>query len=723
MADKILKTRIQLKYDTLASWTTNNPVLLKGEIAIVAIPKDASAMQVTGTTPPEILFKIGDGTSTFSALPYASSKAADVYAWAKAATKPTYSASEVGTYSKTEIDTLVGDINTALASVDTDTQYKLVSTGTTLKLQSKSKSGSWADVSGQSFNLATILTNTFEAKGASADKAVVETEFVANEEGVILVAAGAGRTIKSGGKKFSDTVGNASSVVPTGKAVVDYVADATVAEAKGISRKQEANGGTYVLPVVNADGEFVSGVSGSEYIGTGITISSGSKPVLGADISGNAATATKATQDGSGNTITSTYATKTEVTNAIGAIDFPVDSVNGKTGTVVLTGSDINISSQDGAQAIATVVGSLGASIGDLQTDKVDKTTKVNGHALSADVTLDSADILYGGQTATSAFGGKSVHDCLDALNSADLALDQRITNVETVVNGTDADTMDSVAELIDYVKEHGTEVTQMQADIKANADAIGVIEAKPAMGITSTQITNWGTAYTNSHTHTDKTALDGITSAKVTNWDDAATNSHTHDNKAILDATTASYTTALNTKLTGIEAGAEVNTIESIRITAGSEYTIDSTIASGKQAAITIPLATSNKSGLMSKGDKGKLDAMTNAKLASWDKAGTVVGAGVVTNVAKYDDIANHTHGIGVTTTDGANTTTTNIKLDDVCLNTGEFVSKPLSQVLTAVTSHSSSIHELKNKKVVEYDNAAADYYIIDCGSSSSVI
>ena len=95
MADKILKTRIQLKYDTLASWTTNNPVLLKGEIAIVAIPKDASAMQVTGTTPPEILFKIGDGTSTFSALPYASSKAADVYAWAKAASKPTYNANEI----------------------------------------------------------------------------------------------------------------------------------------------------------------------------------------------------------------------------------------------------------------------------------------------------------------------------------------------------------------------------------------------------------------------------------------------------------------------------------------------------------------------------------------------------------------------------------------------------------------------------------------------------
>ena len=35
---------------------------------------------------------------------------------------------------------------------------------------------------------------------------------------------------------------------------------------------------------------------------------------------------------------------------------------------------------------------------------------------------------------------------------------------------------------------------------------------------------------------------------------------SHTHSNKAVLDATTASFTTALQSKLNGIAAGAEVN-------------------------------------------------------------------------------------------------------------------------------------------------------------------
>lgn len=34
----------------------------------------------------------------------------------------------------------------------------------------------------------------------------------------------------------------------------------------------------------------------------------------------------------------------------------------------------------------------------------------------------------------------------------------------------------------------------------------------------------NWDAAYTNSHTHTNKSVLDGITSTQVTNWDDAVT-------------------------------------------------------------------------------------------------------------------------------------------------------------------------------------------------------
>lgn len=95
MADKTLKTRIKLKYDTLTNWQGEGAsvVLLKGEVAVCEVPTGGSLEQVT---PPAILFKVGDGVKTFAQLPWVSGLAADVYAWAKAATKPTYTAAEVG---------------------------------------------------------------------------------------------------------------------------------------------------------------------------------------------------------------------------------------------------------------------------------------------------------------------------------------------------------------------------------------------------------------------------------------------------------------------------------------------------------------------------------------------------------------------------------------------------------------------------------------------------
>ena len=85
--EKILNTRIQLKYSTLAEWSDisaagkgGNLVLKAGEIGIVAIPKNSTYLQ---TTPPAIMFKVGDGVTPFKDLPWASALAADVYGWAK----------------------------------------------------------------------------------------------------------------------------------------------------------------------------------------------------------------------------------------------------------------------------------------------------------------------------------------------------------------------------------------------------------------------------------------------------------------------------------------------------------------------------------------------------------------------------------------------------------------------------------------------------------------
>lgn len=60
----------------------------------------------------------------------------------------------------------------------------------------------------------------------------------------------------------------------------------------------------------------------------------------------------------------------------------------------------------------------------------------------------------------------------------------------------------------------------------------------------TTAKQTNWDSAYTNSHTHSNKTVLDGITSTKVSNWDTAYGNFDANGNaKSALKLTTVSKT------------------------------------------------------------------------------------------------------------------------------------------------------------------------------------
>lgn len=85
-----LNAKIQLRNDSLDNWNKNSTVILqKGEVGFVEIPGNNAST-------PTILFKVGDGKTQFAKLPWVTALAADVYAWAKAEHKPTYTASEVG---------------------------------------------------------------------------------------------------------------------------------------------------------------------------------------------------------------------------------------------------------------------------------------------------------------------------------------------------------------------------------------------------------------------------------------------------------------------------------------------------------------------------------------------------------------------------------------------------------------------------------------------------
>lgn len=177
---KNLNTRIALKYDSYENWTEHNPILLKGEIAIAELPVSENKPGVgepnaAGSTPaiqnaPNILIKVGDGTNHYNDLKFVSALAADVYSWAKAATKPTYSASEI-----TDLDEHISQTNQ-----DTNTQYRIVAVdgaAYSYKLQKKDiKDADYTDVDGSVISLTNVdaRLDTLEAaigeNGAVQDK-------------------------------------------------------------------------------------------------------------------------------------------------------------------------------------------------------------------------------------------------------------------------------------------------------------------------------------------------------------------------------------------------------------------------------------------------------------------------------------------------------------------------------------------------------------------------
>lgn len=74
MALKTINSKILLRYDQYSAWTTKNPVLLAGEVAVAVAPADAG----TGLHEPCVTMKVGDGTSTYNDLSFITALSGDV---------------------------------------------------------------------------------------------------------------------------------------------------------------------------------------------------------------------------------------------------------------------------------------------------------------------------------------------------------------------------------------------------------------------------------------------------------------------------------------------------------------------------------------------------------------------------------------------------------------------------------------------------------------------
>lgn len=423
MANRELKTKIKLRYDLLANWTEKNPELLAGEIAIVAIPSGVTEMQVDGSqpNPPQILFKVGPGK--FNDLSYASAKAADVYGWAKAASKPTYTAAEVGAYSKTELDPI-------LAGIDHNTTYRFDLNKTNeIAIYSK-------EIGGEESLLGTFKVD-FEAINAEIEKKLDSETFDTFEADYNTTIGGINESLA---KKLE-----ANDIA--GKADKTYV-DNKLAE--------KVDSTVYGEKVTAIEGRLatIEGENGIAGIKTDLGL-------IDADI--------EDINEDLGKKADKTYVDE-KLAEKVDASD-----LNNR-GYATISQLESDLKTKVNVSDYNTKMESLDGSISSLNSDKV-----------------NNSDF----EAYKKEANGKFLTEHQDITGKADITyVDSEIKKVDDAVklltNGAGTDEIDSVNELIDYVNKHGATVTGLQDDIKANADAIDVLEAKPAMGISSDDITNW---------------------------------------------------------------------------------------------------------------------------------------------------------------------------------------------------------------------------------------
>lgn len=205
MAEKILSTRIQLRYASYDEWMASSLILKAGEVAIATIPSRTTNTSdgVVASATPAVVMKIGDGQHTFSELNFVSGLSADIYSWAKAATKPSYSASEIEGLA----DYISGEIQ------DTDTQYQLVADGDNKwKLQKKGLNDtSYTDVTGSSIDLTGMASAIADLQAAIGEDGSVQASITS----AINNLNAEGKTVATG--EIISAVSQANGIVSVSK--------------------------------------------------------------------------------------------------------------------------------------------------------------------------------------------------------------------------------------------------------------------------------------------------------------------------------------------------------------------------------------------------------------------------------------------------------------------------------------------------------------------------
>jgi hypothetical protein len=252
-----LNTRIRLKYDLFDNWSTKNPVLLEGEVAI-AVPGTKVGSVDTNAS---CLMKVGNGTSHFNDLPWLNAVAADVHAWAKkseadfkswltSADGPKLATQEDLTKLGTRVTNIENELNTegtGLKARVTAVENELNTETTGLKARMTAAEGDIDSLEGkvEALEAITGTGNTGDGKTLISRIEALETDNGTNKTNI------AENTTNIG--KNTTAIGVLNGDVNTAGSVAKAVADAVAVE-KG--RAEEAEGNLQdAIDVINGTAE------------------------------------------------------------------------------------------------------------------------------------------------------------------------------------------------------------------------------------------------------------------------------------------------------------------------------------------------------------------------------------------------------------------------------------------------------------------------------------
>lgn len=566
MAEKILQTRIQLKYDSYANWKTNNPILKAGEIAAATIPTDDT--NGVSTTLPTVLLKCGDGTSHYNDLKFVAAPSADVYSWAKKseseftewvktliATEGAYDAKGAAAQALTDAKAYTDTLANGAVKTNTDA-ISAIKDGTTID--------SFADVE-------TALAGK-QAAGDYATK--TEAQGYADAKDTAIAAAkkagddaqstiDAYKTSNDAALAGVKATAEAAYVKPeTGIAKTDLASDVQASLAKADSALQSHQDISHLATKTEAQGYATT--AKNDVIGTA-SDTKDSNTIKGAKkYADSLNTAMDTRMDAAEASITTLTGVDTVEGSVAKALKDAKAYTDGKD-TAIAAAKKAGDDAQADVDALEAKVGTVPADktvvemIAEAQTAATYDDTALKGRVsivegkvstlVGSDASKSArtiaseevAKIVAGADTAYDTL--KEIADWISSHKTDATAMNSAITALEGIVDGIGGD--GEKATVVEYVTDAIAALKigdyAKAADLTALAGRVTILEGKAhthankALLDTYTQTeADLTDAVAKKHEHSNKTVLDGITSAKVAAWDKVSEKANNADLAAI---------------------------------------------------------------------------------------------------------------------------------------------------------------------------------------------